>query len=141
MIGFFEHQYLSFKKRHIRNLVALANSDGHMHDDEKLLIFKLGEKYGLKERQVRMILDSNKENKLYVPEKDEDKMDQLYDLLQMVYADGVVDDNEVEFCKEVVSKFGFKDTLVDKLLDLFAKGDPAPVDWDDVKIDLIKRYS
>ena len=28
MIGFFEHQYLSYKKNHIKNLLALAKADG-----------------------------------------------------------------------------------------------------------------
>ena len=141
MIGFFEHQYLSYKKKHLRNLVALANADGHLHKEERALIYRLGEKYGLKERQVTKILENDKEHQLYVPEKDDEKMDQLFDLLQMVYADGVVDDNEVEFCKDVVDKFGYKESLVEKLIDLFEKGDPAPTDWDNVKIELIRDYS
>lgn len=141
MIGFFEHQYLSFKKKHLSNLLALAKADGHLHKDEEALLFRLGEKYGLKERQVRKILESEKKVELFVPEKDDQKMDQLYDLLTMVYADGVVDDNEVVFCKDVVHRFGYKSDLVDKLIDLFKKGDPAPEDWDDVKIGLIKDYS
>lgn len=141
MIGFFEHQYLSYKKKHLRNLVALANADGHLHEKERALIYRLGDKYGLKERQVTRILENDKEQELYVPEKDNEKMDQLFDLLQMVYADGIVDDNEVVFCKDVVHKFGYKETLVDKLINLFEKGDPAPIDWDDVKLQLIKDYS
>ncbi len=141
MIGFFEHQYLSYKKKHIKNLVALANSDGFMHEDERTLIFRLGEKYGLKERQVRKIIENAKQQELYVPEKDDEKMDQLFDLLQMVYADGVVDDNEIVFCKDVVSKFGYKESLVEKLIDIFKKGDPVPSDWKALKSELIKDYS
>ena len=141
MIGFFEHQYLPYKKKHLRNLVALANSDGHLHKDERALIYRIGEKYGLKKRQVTFIIEDVKQQELFVPEKDDDKMDQLYDLLQMIYADGVVDDNEVIFCKDVVNKFGYKETLVDKLLDIFKKGDPVSTDWNDIKAQLIKDYS
>lgn len=140
MIGFFEHQFLSYKKKHVKNLLALANADGHLHDKEKELLFKLGEKYGLKERQVQNIINSKKKAELYIPDNDEEKMDQLYDILLMIYADGVVDDNEVHFCKDMVHKFGFKESLVDKLLELFEKGDPAPEDWDDVKRGLLKIY-
>ena len=140
MIGFFEYQYLSYKKKHVRNLLALANVDGHLHDDEKALLFKLGEKYGLKERQITNILKSQKENELYIPDSDDEKMDQLYDILLMIYADGVVDDNEVDFCKDMVAKFGYKESLVDKLLELFEKGDPPPQEWDEVKSRLLKEY-
>lgn len=140
MIGFFEYQYLSYKKKHVRNLLALANIDGHLHDKEKTLLFKIGEKYGLKERQVRSILDSKKGVKLYIPKDEDEKMDQLYDILLMVYADGIVDDNEVKFCKDMVNKFGYKEGLVDRLLDLFGKGDPPPEEWDNVKHKLINEY-
>ena len=141
MIGFFEHQYLAYKKKHLSNLLALAMADGQLHKNEEALLFKLGEKYGLKERQVSNILKSKKKVELYVPKKDEEKMDQLYDLLTMVYADGVVDDNEVTFCKDVVNRFGYRPELVDKLIDLFKKGDPVPQDWDEVKLKLIEDYS
>jgi len=141
MIGFFEHQYLSFKKKHLRNLVALANADGELHNNERALIYRLGDKYGLKEKQVTKIIESNKEQELYVPERDDEKMNQLFDLLQMVYADGVVDDNEVTFCKDVVEKFGYKEALVDKLIELFKTGDPVPADWENVKLQLIQDYS
>ncbi|MDH5368294.1 MAG: TerB family tellurite resistance protein [Cyclobacteriaceae bacterium] len=140
MIGFFEHQYLSYKKKHVKNLLALANADGHLHDKEKALLFKIGEKYGLKERQVKSILDSKKGLELYIPESDDEKMDQLYDILLMVYADGIVDENEVNFCKDMVDKFGFKEALVDRLLYLFEKGDPPPEEWDNVKHELLEEY-
>jgi len=140
MIGFFEHQYLSYKKKHVKNLLALANADGHLHEKEMELLYKLGEKYGLKQRQVKSILDSKKALELYIPESDDEKMDQLYDILLMVYADGVVDESEVEFCKDMVSKFGYKEELVDRLLFLFKKGDPAPDQWDEVKLNLIKEF-
>lgn len=141
MIGFFEHQYLSYKKKHIQNLVALANSDGFMHENERALIYRLGENYGLKESQISKIIEANTKSELFVPENDNEKMDQLFDLLQMVYADGVVDDNEIVFCKDVVNKFGYKESLVDKLIDLFKKGGFSPADWETVKVELIKDYS
>jgi uncharacterized tellurite resistance protein B-like protein len=59
MIGFFEHQYLSYKKNHIKNLLALAKVDGHMHETEEALLYKIGKRYGLKDRQVKELVDSN----------------------------------------------------------------------------------
>ena len=39
MIGFFEHQYLSYKKDHIKNLLALAKADGFMHEKEEKMVY------------------------------------------------------------------------------------------------------
>jgi hypothetical protein len=52
MIGFFEHQYLSYKKNHIKNLLALSKADGHMHEKEVDMLFKIGKRYGLKGKSM-----------------------------------------------------------------------------------------
>ena len=41
MNGFFEHQYLSYKKNHIKNLLALAKADGFVHAKEQKMLFKI----------------------------------------------------------------------------------------------------
>ena len=58
MIGFFEYQYLKFKKNHLRNLVALAKIDGHVDDTEIEFLYEIGKKYGLKEKQISEVLAS-----------------------------------------------------------------------------------
>ena len=65
MIGFFENQYLSYKKDHIKSLMALAKADGFVHEKERGVIFKIGKRYGLKERQIKTIMESNEKFKAY----------------------------------------------------------------------------
>lgn len=141
MIGFFEHQYLSFKKNHLRNLIALAKADGTLHTDEEKMIYKLGEKYGLKDRQVASLLRSNKELELRIPESDEEKMDQLYDIVMMIYADGVVEDSEVEFCEDIVEKFSFNKEIVNWLINLFDQGNiPTTEEWKNLRKDALEKF-
>ena len=136
MIGFFEHQYLSFKKNHLKNIIALAKSDGELHKDEIKLIYKMGRKYGLKDRQVERLINSKKKMEINIPDTFDEKMDQLYDLMQMVYADGIVDDNEISFCNEMVSKFGFSIEMVGWLLAKFSTGTVVtPQEWDSAKLE------
>ena len=134
MIGFFEHQYLTYKKNHIRNLLALAKVDGHMHEKEERLLYRIAKRYGLKDRQVRLLIESEEKYSIVVPDNHNDKMNLLYDLVLMVYADGVVDDHEIEFCEEAVQQFGMKKGLVQWLLDEFERGTPPPPDeWEEIK--------
>ncbi len=116
MIGFFEHQYLKYKKNHIKNLLALAKVDGHMHEKEISLLFKIAKRYGMKDRQVQQLIDSEEQFTINVPDNHHDKMNLLYDLILMVYADDVVDEHEIEFCEQAVSQFGMKKELVQWLL-------------------------
>ncbi len=142
MIGFFEHQYLSFKKDHLRNLIALAKADGHLHAEEEKMLYKIGEKYGLKDRQIATLIGSEKEATLKIPDTHDQKMNQLYDLVQMVYADGVVEKSEVVFCEDLMAQFGFKKEIISWLIDNFSKGNPpTPEAWDSLKAEAGEKYA
>ncbi len=143
MIGFFEHQYLSFKKNHIRNLVALARVDGNLHPREEELLFKIGRRLGLKDRQVVRILETNESHVLSVPDNHNDRMNLIYDLLLMVHADEEIQSNEVSFVEDAVKKLGMKKEMVSWLLDIFEKKGtpPPPDDWEDAKAEAMERFS
>lgn len=132
MIGFFEHQYLSYKKSHLHNLIALAKADGQLHEDEEKLIYKIGEHYGLKDRQIASLIVSTKSREVHVPESHLDKMNQMYDLLLMVHADKVVEKREIEFCEHIAELFGFKKELVTFMLEQFEGSNPVGDDWEKV---------
>ena len=59
MKGFFENQYLSYKKNHIKNLLSLAKADGFVHEKEQKMLFKIGKRIGLKDRQVKELMEKN----------------------------------------------------------------------------------
>lgn len=142
MIGFFEHQYLRYKKNHIKNLLALAKVDGHMHEKEISLLFKIAKRYGMKDRQVQQLIDSDEQFTINVPDNHNDRMNLLYDLILMVYADDVVDKHEIQFCEEAVVQFGMKRDLVNWLLKEFEKGTPPPPDeWEELKKEAANKFT
>lgn len=141
MIGFFEHQYLSFKKNHLRNLIALAKADGHLHADEVKMLYRMGEKYGLKDRQIASLISEEKTNKVEIPTDHDQKMDQLYDLITMVYADGVVKQSEIDFCEELMEQFGFDRAIVKWMVEKFDEGNPpAPDAWAKLKEEAQEKF-
>ncbi len=118
MIGFFEYQYLKYKKNHLKNLVALASVDGHIHEDEITYLYKIGKKYQLKPQQIKKILDQKEQIEPEIPEPHHQKVALLYDLVGMMMADNVIEDEEMEFCKKMFKKFGYKELLIDEMVDL-----------------------
>ncbi len=142
MIGFFEHQFLSYKKNHIKNLLALAKADGFVHEKEIAVIQKIGKKYGLKERQVSLLIESDEKFVLNVPNNHYDKMNLLYDLILVVLADGVIAKNEIAFCEDVVKKFGMKKDVVKWLLDeVFDKGiAPTQEIWEELRDEAKEKF-
>jgi uncharacterized membrane protein YebE (DUF533 family) len=141
MLGFFEHQYIAYKKNHIKNLLALAKSDGFMHPKEELLLYKIGRRYGLKDRQVKELIESDEKYVINIPDNHNDKMNLLYDLILMVYADDVIDRHEVAFCEEAVKNFGMKKELVGWLISEFDKGTPPPPEeWEEMKKEALNKF-
>jgi uncharacterized tellurite resistance protein B-like protein len=67
-------------------------------------------------------------------------MNVLYDLMLIVFADGVVEKKEVAFCEDVAKQFNLKKEVVKWLLtEVFDKGKaPAPDEWDEMR-DLAKE--
>ena len=131
MIGFFEFQYLSFKKKSLGNLIAIARSDGFMDPEEEKLLYKLGNRYGLKDRQISVMINNAKPYGLYVPDTHREKMNMFYDIMQLVFADGVIATEEVDFCHEVAERFGYAPEIVPWLLRAFSGASvPSSDEWE-----------
>ncbi|CAN5433141.1 hypothetical protein BH23BAC1_BH23BAC1_10430 [soil metagenome] len=116
MRGLFEHQFLSFKKKHMLNLIAMARADGKFHKKELEVLYKIGRKYELKPRHVDDLLALNKLPEPVKPANHDKCMEQLYDLVEMMLADGVIEKTEIEFCLNFVRKFGYKESLLEIMI-------------------------
>lgn len=133
MNGFFEHQYLTYKKRHMMNLIALARTDGDFHDKEMQILYKIGKKYQLKEKHIAALLSSDAIEKQNYSLSHDQSLEQLYDLVEMMLADGKIEDSEILFCENMVRTLGYKPDLLAKLID-FVKYELNDIDvWKDFK--------
>ncbi len=131
MIGFFEYQYLKYKKNHLKNLVALAAADGHIHEDEIAYLYQIGKKYQLKPQQIKRILEERESIEPEIPEHHHQKVALLYDLVGMMMADNVIEDSEMEFCKRMFHKFGYREILIDEMIELYRKGVHDTDTWEE----------
>jgi hypothetical protein len=99
-------------KSHISNLVAIAKSDGDFSMAEKRLIFEIGLKNGLTNEKLKSIIKSDEPIKFKIPKNDSLRFDQVADLAEMLLADGVYNETEIESCIEIAEKLGFKKAMV-----------------------------
>jgi uncharacterized tellurite resistance protein B-like protein len=117
-------------------------ADGALDPEEEKFLYRVGERFGLKDRQITMLINSDKEFILYIPETHTERMDQLYDLLKVIYADGIVHNQEVELCEEVVSAFGYAPEMVPWLLEIFrGKVHPDIARWRELCDEARERYA
>ena len=122
MFGFFENEQTKKIKSHIVNLAALAKADGHIDEREMNFIVAIGRKNGMRPADVRSVVANAGSVNLLLPDNDSERFDQIFDLVDMMLADGVVDDHEMEFCIDMAGKLGFRKAIVGVLVRKISMG-------------------
>ena len=103
-------------KTHLSYLVALAKVDGDVDKSELDLLFKIGKRFGLNEKDIKSIFNRPNTEKIEYPITNEAKFEQIYDLVHMMLADEIIQDVEMDFCIDMASKLGMKKNIVDVLV-------------------------
>lgn len=122
MFGFFESEETKKLKSHITNLGALAKIDGHVDPAEINFIIAIGTKHGMRASEVKSLLADSSKITPQLPNNDSERFDQIYDLVEMMLADGIVDENEMDFCIHMATKLGFKKAVVGVLVRKISTG-------------------
>lgn len=113
-----------------------------MHEKETQLLFKIGAGYGMKDWQIQNLVDSKEKFELNIPDNYNDRMNLLYDLILMVFADEVIEKREIAFCEDVAKRFGMKKELVKWLVNIFDKGTPPPPgEWEEIKKEAKTKFA
>jgi uncharacterized tellurite resistance protein B-like protein len=129
MTSFFEHQKLSFRKNYLRNLIQLASADGHLDDTEKQVLYEIGAQRKLKDWQIDELLRDSSAFEIFIPDSFLNRMNLLFDLMRLIYADGVVEEQEVAYIRYVLSAFSLSPDVMAELFILFKDGTPSVDVW------------
>ena len=112
MIGLFESKKTKRIKTHLKNLIVLALADGNISAEELEILKRVGKKVGLNESDIKSFIGNPTSLKIELPDNDAERFDQIYELVQMMMADGKIHDEEMEFCVDVATKLGFRKAIV-----------------------------
>jgi uncharacterized tellurite resistance protein B-like protein len=129
MTSFFEHQKLSFRKNYLRNLIQLASADGHLDDSEKQVLYEIGTQRNLKGWQIDELLKDSTAFEVFIPDSFLNRMNLLFDLMRLIYADGIVDEKEIAYIQYILQAFNLAPNVIAELLILFKDGAPSQEVW------------
>lgn len=100
-------------KSHFANLYNMVMADDTVKPEELAQLYAIGKRHGVSEDEFNKILlspiDFVKPNTL------DKKVEYLYNLAEIIYADHDVDENEVATLEHYCLRFGFKPENCDKI--------------------------
>ncbi len=111
---------------HIRNLIVLSLRDDTPSKEKFEIIKNVGTRIGLTETDLKRILERPESIEFIAPKDDDERIEQLYDMVAVMMVDGKIDSREINYCKTVAIKLGFVPEVIDEiiaqLIDLIVEG-------------------
>lgn len=133
MLTIFDSKKSKIQKSHLKNLATLAKADGEISESELTFITKIGAKQGLKESEISSLLEDTTTTDFEIPTNDSERFDQIFDLVKLMSADGVIEDKEMDFCISIAEKLGFRKAIVGILVRKISLGLTSGLDKDAIK--------
>ena len=116
----FQELFESFDKKkrksHFKNLLAVAMADGNLDNVEFEYIMQLANKCYMTKEEVQRVIDYPEAINFHPPKTNQERFDQMYDLVTVMLIDGKIDEREMELCKIFAMRLGFKPAIVNKLI-------------------------
>ncbi len=129
-----------FQKRnqdHFAAIVKVAMSDGIITDEEKAFLDRLARRLDISDNDYKEILKDYSSHPINPPTSYDIRLERLYDLARMVYADNIKGNDQVLLLEKLSIGLGFNTDnakyVVDKALNLVDKGVDRDTFSDEIK--------
>ena len=102
-------------KYHLQTLINLAISDMHFSDEERELIYVIGQAHGLSKKEIDQMI--TQPEPIGDPESlnDSERFELLYNIVQLMKVDRKVYVVEVKYCEEVAIRLGYNKSVIKEL--------------------------
>ncbi len=114
-------------------MIQLAITDHELAEKEEKLIFSLGKLHGIPEDEVRNLIKNPVPIGPVEALSDDEKFQYLYLVIQMMKIDGQIFKSEIEYCKNLAEKLGFKKGVVAELSGRIYSDPAITADRDELK--------
>lgn len=102
---------------HFASIVRLALSDSVISNEEEKLLKRLAKKFHILEEKYNEILSSPENYPINTPHSYDERIENLFDLAKMVYADGEASQEEALVLRKICIGLGFPVDNVEKVTD------------------------
>lgn len=102
-------------KEQLNMLINLAASDRLVEDREAKTIHMIGKAHGLPKEEIDEMIKKPTPIGDMSRFSEEQKFENLYQLIQLMKSDGQIFKSEINFCEEVADRLGYKKQIITEL--------------------------
>ena len=101
---------------HFACIATLAAADGEINEPELVLLKRFARKLDVSESEFAEIMKTPRNYPINPPNNKAERIERLYDLFKIIYADHEIDDEETRLIKKYIIGLGFNSSESEMLL-------------------------
>jgi hypothetical protein len=111
-----ESEKIKMRQSHFRNMMTVALADGELNENEKEIIILLAKRIGITPSEMSLVNQNPDRIEFYNPQSYSLKVEQLYDLVQIMLFDGEFNAKEYTACGMIAISLGLNTEVVDSIV-------------------------
>ncbi|MGB5237215.1 MAG: TerB family tellurite resistance protein [Flavobacteriaceae bacterium] len=124
---------------HFASIASLAAIDGEVSPREKAILDRFAHKLNITDQEYKEVMKKSNKYPVEPQNNVELRLERLYDLFRMIFADHDVDDEEMALLKKYAIGIGFQVKKVDKLIEVSVAIFSGRIPFDDYVMLLVKH--
>ena len=123
----------------LKYLVQLALIDNTFDDEEMKFVINVGRANNMSEDEINAIISEGLKRKEVNTEEDfvglsfDQRFEYLVSIVELMKVDGKIYLSEINYCKEIAEKLGFKKEVISKVTSKVHRDPSLSVDWNLLK--------
>ena len=116
LFNIFDKNQKAKNRSHIKNLIEVSISDGKLDNRELDYIIMIARNYGINREEVISMRKNHNQIEFTPPSSYGAKVRLMEDSVKVLLADKVIEEEEVQFCKELARKLKLNEFVVADLI-------------------------
>ncbi len=116
---------------HFAALATLAASDGEISSEEKTMLDSFARKLEISEKEYKEVMKPENKFPIDPPVDSEKRLERLYDLFRIIFADHIIDNEEMTLLKKYAIGLGFSGDNANKVIERSIAIFSGKIDFDD----------
>ncbi|MGI9547231.1 MAG: TerB family tellurite resistance protein [Flavobacteriaceae bacterium] len=139
ILDLYYHSEQKTNLAHFAAIASLAAVDGEVNPREKAVLDRFAHKLGISDEEYKEVMKKSNQYPIEPQNEAEKRLERLYDLFRMIFADHNIDDEEMALLKKYAIGIGFPVGKVDRLIEMSVAIFTGRIAFDDYLLLLVKN--